>query len=136
MVAEYKSTALGNVRGFDAWVVAMSNRWLRQDPALRASKRLQAMEGVGVVAGQGLQGSVGGTKGCSGVLTFCLGMMLSFIAMHKGIHAFAGYRLSLLIPTAHHAVTAHLMGLHSAIKMLNSRVWIIQQLVQKMQSGV
>lgn len=44
---------------------------------------------------------------------------------------------SLIIdPTTCHAVTAHLMGLHSAIKMLNSRVWIIQQLVQKMQSGV
>lgn len=32
-------------------------------------------------------------------------------------------------------LTAHLVGLHSAIKMLNARVKLIQQLVQKMHSG-
>mmetsp|Transcript_16050 Transcript_16050/g.34706 ORF Transcript_16050/g.34706 Transcript_16050/m.34706 type:complete len:305 (-) Transcript_16050:43-957(-) len=32
-------------------------------------------------------------------------------------------------------LTAHLIGMHSAIKMLNSRVRLIQQLLQKMQSG-
>ena len=33
------------------------------------------------------------------------------------------------------SVTAHLVGMHSAIKMLNARVRLIMQVIQKMQSG-
>jgi hypothetical protein len=34
-----------------------------------------------------------------------------------------------------HAVTTHLVGMHTAIKMLSARVKMIQQLVVKMKSG-
>ena len=33
------------------------------------------------------------------------------------------------------AVSAHLVSMHSAIKMLSARIRLIQQLIHKMQSG-